>query len=130
MVISIYQAIYLSKSLKLYLISLSIYLISLYVGISNLTHTPSKHNDIDIDRVEAIYIPINSAVIYYCSCLVSSTPGKVYLTNSHICISYTVINTTKEIYPLDSIQSEIITERSKGMYNDSIYLTNILIGFN
>lgn len=85
-------------------------------GITNVSQTTPNINNNDKDRDNTLYLQINSVVIYYCSCLVSSIPGKIYLTSTHICITSTVITTTKEIYPLDSMTSEIITDRSKGMH--------------
>lgn len=53
----------------------------------------------------------NHIILYYCSCLVNSTPGYFYLTHTHLLLSSSILglNTKKEIYSLKSLKDIIVT---------------------
>lgn len=56
----------------------------------------------------------NHVILYYCSCLVNSTPGYFYLTHTHLLLSSSILglNTKKEIYSLKSLKDIIVTTTS------------------
>jgi hypothetical protein len=89
------------------------------------------------NKSDSITLPTQprDVVLFYCACLISGTPGTMYLTPYLVCFAYGVLGITssKESYPLAKLDSVVLPEKNTLLTSNALKLqfyngaTNIFV---